>query len=373
MIYNNSEIKKLGFGFMRLPVCNNEIDIEKTKEMVDEFLANGFTYFDTAYGYHSQKSELAINETLVKRHPRDSFILATKLPAWSGAKTAEEAKAMFDTSLERTGAGYFDFYLLHNMGGVRTKVFEDFGIWEFLIEKKAKGLIKKLGFSFHGDAVSLEEILSKRSDVVDFVQLQINYADWFDNTVQSKKCYEVARKYGKEIIVMEPIRGGALINPPKAVKDVFDNSGIEQNMAAWALRYSASFEGVITVLSGMSSMEQLTENIATFKNFKPMTEGEQQVIAKAQEEFAKIKSIPCTNCRYCVKDCPAGIDIPMILAAMNSKLVYDDLNRAKGQYSFALKNGNAPESCVNCGQCEEACPQYIEIIKELGVIAETLG
>ncbi len=372
MIYNNKEIPKLGLGLMRLPMINGEVDVEKTTEMVDILMQNGFTYFDTAYGYHEQKSEGIAKKVLVDRYPRESFQLATKLPAWAGAKNEEEAKSMFYTSMERAGVDYFDFFLLHNLGGKRTRLFDDFHIWDFLAEQKALGKIKKLGFSMHDTADALEKVLSKHSDV-DFVQLQINYADWENSTIQSKKCYEVARKYEKEIIIMEPIRGGLLANPPKQVFDILNEGNVSQSCASWALRYAASLDGVITVLSGMSDIEQVKENISFMKDFKPLSDDEQKIIAKAQEAMAQIPSIPCTNCQYCVKDCPCAIPIPDMLGAMNKKLIYNDLTAARGSYAFFSKLSNVKASaCVKCGLCESVCPQKILIISELEKIVEDL-
>ena len=213
-------IPKLGFGLMRLPMIGEEVDIEQTKEMVDLFMKAGFTYFDTAYGYLGGKSEEAVKTALVDRYPRDSFTIATKLPAWAGAKTADEAKEMFFTSLRRTGAGYFDFYLLHNLGGERTAKFDEYGIWDFVQEQKAKGLIKHIGFSMHDSAEALDKVLTAHPEV-EFVQLQINYADWDSPSVQSRLCYETARHHGKPVVIMEPVKGGNLANLPESVAKVF--------------------------------------------------------------------------------------------------------------------------------------------------------
>ncbi len=372
MLYNNKEISKLGLGLMRLPMLDKEVDIEKTKEMVDLLIENGFTYFDTAYGYHDQKSEIVAKKVLVERYPRESFQLTTKLPAWFGAKNEAEAQQMFYTSLERTGVEYFDFFLLHNLGGKRTRLFDDYHIWDFLTEQKKLGKIKKLGFSMHDTADALETILQAHSDV-DFVQLQINYADWNNVTIQSKKCYEVARKYGKEIIIMEPIRGGLLANPPKEVAEILKAADKDQSFASWALRYAASLDGIITVLSGMSNIEQVTENISFMKDFKPLTESEKNTIQKAQEAMAKIPSIPCTSCYYCVKDCPCAIPIPDMLGSMNKKLIYNDIPSAKGSYAFFSNlNGVKASACIKCGLCESVCPQKISIISELETIVKEL-
>ncbi len=364
MHYLGEEIPKLGFGLMRLPKKDDKvtIDVEKVKVMVDSFLAAGFTYFDTAYVY--QGSEAATKLALVDRHPRESYQLASKLPAWAGAKTAEEARAMFYTSLERTGAGYFDYYLLHNLGGDRIKFFDDYGIWEFAQEIKAKGLVKHVGFSLHDTADVLDKILTDHPEM-EFVQLQINYADWENDEVQSRLCYETARKHNKPVIIMEPVRGGLLAKPPRAIEELFKSVNPAASAASWALRYAASLEGVITVLSGMSDDAQMSDNLATFKNFKPLDKKESETIKKAQEIFASVKTIPCTDCKYCVKGCPENIAIPGIFDAMNRYLIYENLPTARGKYKRATKEAGTAGKCIECGQCESVCPQHIGIIEEL--------
>ena len=278
--YLGESIPKLGFGLMRLPMNGEKIDVEQTKKMVDKFISEGFCYFDTAYGYNDGASEAAAKEALVDRYPREKFLLATKLPAWAGAKSREEAEQMFYTSLERTGAGYFDFYLLHNLGEERTHFFDDYDIWNFLQERKKEGLIRHLGFSMHDKADVLDRILTEHPEM-EFVQLQINYADWEDPTIESRKCYEVARKHGKPVIIMEPVKGGTLANPPKEVTDILKTADAEASPSSWAIRFAASLDGVITVLSGMSNMEQMEDNTSYMKEFAPLSEDEQKVIAKA--------------------------------------------------------------------------------------------
>lgn len=373
MSYLGQDIPKLGFGLMRLPMSGKEVDIEQTKTMVDKFLAAGYTYFDTAYGYIDGKSEEAAKAALVDRYPRESFQLATKLPAWAGPKTAEEAKAMLTTSLARTGAGYFDFYLLHNCGGERTKAFDNYGIWDYALEMKAQGLIRHVGFSFHDHADVLEDILTKHPEM-EFVQLQINYADWNSDSIQSAKCLEVARKHNKPVIIMEPVKGGLLANPPKAVTDILDSLDANASYPGWALRFAASQDNIITVLSGMSTIAQMEDNLATMSDFKPLDNQEMDGIMKASEALAAIPSIPCTGCRYCVKDCPAGIAIPDCFDQMNRYLVYDDLNGARGGYKGWVTNvlGAPASTCLQCGQCEAVCPQQIAIIDELARLAEVL-
>lgn len=362
--YLGSEIKSLGFGLMRLPMLGDEVDIEQTKTMVDMFLDAGFTYFDTAYGYLNGKSEAAVKTALVDRYPRESFQLATKLPAWAGPKTAEEAQQMFYTSLNRTGAKYFDFYLLHNLGNERTAFFEKYGIWEFVQQRKKEGLIKHVGFSFHDTADVLEHVLSEHPEM-EFVQLQINYADWEDPRVQSRKCYEVARKHNKPVIIMEPVKGGSLANLPDSVTKAFQNADPSVSTSSWALRFAASLDGLITVLSGMSNVEQMKDNLETMTDFKPLSETEQKVIVQAQHALAEIPKVPCTACQYCVKGCPQQINIPGIFEAMNTQLVFNNFESAKGNYSWNTRNGAKASDCIQCGQCEAACPQHIKIIDQL--------
>lgn len=369
MTHLGNGIKKLGFGLMRLPMLGENVDIEQTKQMVDLFLKKGFTYFDTAYGYLNGKSEMAIKEALIDRYPRESFQLATKLPAWAGAQTADEAKEMFWTSLKRTGAGYFDFYLMHNLGGSRTQAFDKFGIWDFLAEQKEKGLIKHLGFSFHDKADILDEVLNKHPEM-EFVQLQINYADWESETVESGKCYEVARKHHKPVIIMEPVKGGSLANLPEALTDIFKKANSSASLPSWAIRYAASLDGLITVLSGMSTLDQMKDNLSFMEDFKPLNESEQEVISKVQKALKEIPRIPCTDCQYCVKGCPQEIVIPRIFGAMNNYLIYDNLVGAKGNYGFETREGGRASECIECGQCETACPQHIHIIDELKKAAQ---
>jgi len=366
-------MKKLGFGLMRLPMLEKEVDIEQTKQMVDLFLERGFDYFDTAYGYIGGKSEMAVKTALVERHPRESFKLATKLPAWaSSVKTAEDAKAMLYTSLERTGAGYFDYYLLHSLGGTRTELYERYGLWDFAAEQKAKGVLRKVGFSFHDSAEALDELLKAHPEV-DFVQLQINYADWESKNVQSRLCYETARRHGKEIIIMEPVKGGSLANlPPETAKPMLDYAP-DASLSSWAIRYAASLEGVITVLSGMSTLAQVEDNTSYMQHFQPLNAQEQSVIHRVQELLEKSDRVACTDCRYCLKGCPANVKIAPIFAAMNIYKVYNDLRSAKSEYRYLTSEGGGADACIACGQCEAACPQKLPIIELLQQAKELLG
>jgi len=372
--YLGQSIPKLGFGLMRLPAKDGAIDIPQTCEMVDMFLAKGFTYFDTAYGYGNGASEEAAKKCLVDRYPRESFQLATKLPAWAGAKTAEEARAMFDTSLRRTGAGYFDFYLLHNLGGERTKVFDDFGIWDFLQEKKQAGLIRHLGFSFHDKAEVLDQILTAHPEM-EFVQLQINYVDWESDSVEARKCYETARKHGKPVIIMEPVKGGNLATPPQSVAQIMKDYAPEKSCSSWAIRFAASLEGLVCVLSGMSDLEQMADNLATMENFQPLSGEERAVLDKVCAAFAAIPTVPCTACSYCTKDCPAQVAIPGCFEAYNKYLTYNSMASAGSTYGWRTSGDghNKAGACIGCGQCEQVCPQHISIREELKKVAEVFG
>jgi predicted aldo/keto reductase-like oxidoreductase len=368
MNYLGKDIPKLGFGLMRLPMLEKQIDIEQTKVMVDKFLAAGFTYFDTAYGYNNGKSEEAAKIALIDRYPREKFQFATKLPAWAGAKNAEEARQMFFTSLERTGAEYFDFYLLHNCGSERTKAFDDFGMWDFVLEQREKGLVKHVGFSLHDTADVLDDILTKHPEM-EFVQLQINYADWNNPSVQSARCFETAKKHGKPVVIMEPVKGGMLAKPIPAVAEILNEAIPHASPASLAIRFAASLDNVITVLSGMSDIGQMEDNLATMSDFCPLSDAEYAVIERVRDALDAIESIPCTSCGYCVKGCPQGIPIPHIFGVMNQYLVFDSLAPAKGLYGLYTRSGNTAETCTECGQCESVCPQSIGVTQELKRVA----
>ena len=373
MAFRNPELldtKKLGFGLMRLPKLDDgSIDIEQVKVMVDKFLEAGFTYFDTAYVYEAGESEKAAKVALFDRHPRESFTFATKLNA-SAAKDAEDAKAQFETSMERTGAGYFDFYLLHNINGKNADRYEEWGLWEFMRELKASGKIKNLGFSFHGTPDLLRKTLTEHPEV-DFCQLQVNYADMNEPAVCSAENVAICNEFGVPFTIMEPVKGGTLANPPKAVAAVFDEANPNVSYPSWAIRFAASQPGVLTVLSGMSNIEQMEDNIATMKDFEPMGAEDMAVMDKARSIIEGIDSIKCTACEYCTPGCPMSIPIPEYFKAMNSILIYDD--RAAGEKRFArvssAEGAGLPSSCIMCGQCEAACPQSLTIIQYLQDVA----
>lgn len=365
-------IKKLGFGLMRLPKTGEAIDVEQTKQMVDLFMDAGFTYFDTAWAYAG--SEDAIREALVERYPRESFQLATKAAPWIGCESREDAVAQLETSLKQTGAGYFDFYLLHNLGEFRTHFFDQWGMWDWIAEKKAEGVIRHAGFSFHSTPEELDELLSAHPEM-EFVQLQINYADWDNPAVQSRRCYEVARKHHKPVIIMEPVKGGMLANPPEQVASVLKAAEPNSSVASWAIRFAASLPGVITVLSGMSDVAQMQDNLSYMRTFETLTDAQRATIERAQHELAKIPLIPCTRCNYCAKVCPNEIGISGTFTAMNMHTLYGDLETAKKERTWQVdRHGKRPaDDCIKCGRCEQACPQHIKIRDELARSIELFG
>ena len=364
--YFGENTPKLGFGLMRLPKEKDnptKIDIERTKEMVDMFMKAGLTYFDTAFVYDGGESEKAAKLALIDRYPRESYTLATKLASFAATDEAS-AKQELLTSLERTGAGYIDYYLLHALQDGNYKKYDEWHLWDYVKEMKEKGLIKHWGFSFHSTPERLDEILTAHPDA-EFVQLQINYADWNNPDVQSRACYEVARKHGKSIVVMEPIKGGTLANPPKAVRDLLTSARPDLSVASWAIRFVASLDGIITVLSGMSTEEQMADNLSYMADFKPLSEDEKKVIKQAQDILDGIDSIPCTSCHYCTDGCPMQIPIPEIFSARNKQLIWEQKEAGQADYDKAVSNKGMASACIQCGQCEGVCPQHIDIINRL--------
>ena len=369
--YFGEKTPKLGFGLMRLPkTADGGIDIPQTCEMVDLFLAGGQTYFDTAYVYDAGGSEIAARKALVERHPREAFTLATKLNVKANGCTGEaSAKQQLATSLERTGAGYFDYYLLHAVGEGNIGLYDAWGIWDFVKEAKTKGLIRHWGFSFHGSTGLLDRLLTEHPDA-EFVQLQINYADWENRNVNSRINYETARRHGKSIVVMEPVKGGMLANPPAPVAEVLRAANPAASMASWAIRYVASLDGMLTVLSGMSNVAQMRDNLSFMANFQPLSAQEQAAVARAQEALAAVASIPCTACHYCTEGCPMQIPIPEIFSARNQEMIWAQSERAKRMYQHAVRDRGQASQCIACGQCEGVCPQHIDIIDQLKTCAE---
>jgi len=364
-------IPKLGFGLMRLPMLSDGIDLEQTKQMVDLFLSSGFNYFDTAYGYANGESERTAKAALVDRYPRDRFYLATKLPAWAGANTRSEAEQMFYTSLERTGAGYFDFYLLHNLGQDRTQYFEDYGIWDFVQKRKAEGLIRHIGFSIHDTAEALDKVLTAHPEV-EFVQLQINYADWENPGVQSRLCYETARRHGKPVIIMEPVKGGTLSKLPPKADDILKKVRPDLSISSWGVRFAASLPGVITVLSGMSTLQQMQDNLSYMRSFQPLNAAELAAVSEVRTILDSVPTIPCTGCAYCLSDCPKHVAIPWSFEALNLLSVYGSMDVARSAYALPqmFQGKVRAGECIACGKCEKVCPQHIPIIENLKKAAE---
>ncbi|MBR0136932.1 MAG: aldo/keto reductase [Erysipelotrichaceae bacterium] len=359
-VFTGKEKLKLGFGLMRLP--RNEdgtIDVEQTSQMVDLFIEAGGTYFDTAFAYPG--SEEAIRKALVERYPRDSYTLASKLMVQpDGSIDEETAKKEIYTSLERSGAGYLDYYLVHAVQRGNYQLYEKYGIWDYVKSLKEQGLIRHYGFSFHADPELLIELLEKHPDA-EFVQLQINYADWENPGVNSRKNWEICKQYGKPVTVMEPVKGGILADPIDTVKEIFDAENTGASYASWALRFVASKDNLLVVLSGMSSLDQMKDNLSFMKDFQPLNEHEEEVIRKAQEALNADQSIPCTACHYCTKGCPMNIPIPEIFTVENRKKGSPEF-RTKREYTIVTAGKGKASDCIQCGQCESVCPQHLPII-----------
>lgn len=368
------EAKKLGFGMMRLPLTDESnarsVDLPQVFHMVDAFLDRGFTYFDTAYMYHNFTSEEIVREAVVKRHPRDSFTIATKMPVVF-LKRAKDHDRIFNEQLKKCGVDYFDYYLLHDLGRAHYKIAKRLDTFGYVAELKRKGLVRQMGFSFHDTADVLEEILTAHPDV-DFVQLQVNYLDWENEGIQSRRCLEVARAHHKHVIVMEPVKGGSLAKVPPEAENMFRSIHPEMSVASWALRFAASQENVMMVLSGMSSMEQLEDNMGFMADFKPLNEQEYQAIASAVGIINGTIAIPCTACRYCTDGCPKKIDIPKYFALYNAdkQSVNQGFSIQQGYYE-TYSHGHAKASdCIACGKCEQICPQHLPITRLLGRCAD---
>ena len=366
--------KELGFGLMRLPLTDPNdgasVDVELLKTMVDAFLEKGFTYFDTAWMYCGFQSECAIREALVKRHPRDSYTLADKLHA-GFLKTKEDRERIFQEQLRKTGVDYFDYYLLHDVGTDHYKTYQELDCFRWLEEKKAQGLARHIGFSYHDNAELLDRVLTEHPEV-EFVQLQLNYLDWDSEGVQSRKCYETAVKHGKPVIVMEPVKGGTLARVPESVEKMFREARPEMSIPSWAIRFAASLEHVMVVLSGMSNMEQLLDNTDYMADFQPLSAQEQALVKKAVDAINSTIAIPCTGCSYCTEGCPQRIAIPKYFSLYNADLqeIKEKSWRPQGEYYTRLTmNFGKASDCLECGQCEQVCPQHLPIIRHLKDVA----
>ncbi len=365
------KLPKLGFGMMRLPQQEGQIDMEQVCDMVDRYMLSGMNYFDTAYMYCDGRSEGVVKEALVKRYPRESFYLTTKLPQWM-MNSKEDRDKILNDQLERTGAGYFDIYLLHSIEeGGNYEGYLKYDCFNWAMEKKAEGKIRHFGFSFHGTPELLEEILSKHPEV-EIVQIQLNYADWENPLVQSGKLYEILRKYNLPILVMEPVKGGMLAKTALEIEDLMKKERPNASIASWALRFAASLPGVVTVLSGMSTKEQIEDNLSTFTSFEPLSKKEQEVLHLVVEAMSKMETIACTDCRYCMDGCPQGILIPEVFKAVNTLRLYGEDMRPHFFYNGLVERSARAGSCVECGQCESVCPQHLSIMDLLKEASERL-
>lgn len=359
--------KNFGFGCMRLPMADGEVDIKEMNRMVDTFLENGFNYFDTAHGYLQGKSEKALKVSLTDRYERSRFILTNKLTNFF-FKKEEDIRPFFEQQLKDCGVKYFDYYLMHAQGADNFKFFKSCRAYETAFALKEEGKVKHVGISFHDKAEVLEQILTEYPQI-EVVQIQFNYVDYDDPAVESRKCYEVCRKYGKPVIVMEPVKGGNLVNLPESAKDIFDELG-EGSPASYAIRFAAGFEGIDMVLSGMSSYEQMVDNIGYMKEFQPLNDNEMEAVRKVQDIFKGMNLIPCTACRYCEAGCPKKIAIPDLFAVMNTKQIYHDWNADYYYNNVHTAQGRKASDCIKCGKCEKACPQHLEIRRLLEDVAK---
>lgn len=359
---------KLGFGLMRLPKDKQgQIKLDEVQRMVDSYMERGFNYFDTAYVYEG--SEEAIRQTLVEKYPRDVYTLADKLPAWK-LTCQEDVERIFQESLNRTGVDYFDFYLLHSVEKSHYPTYEKYQCFDFIQEMKKQGKIKYMGFSFHDDADFLDKVLTEHPEI-DFVQLQLNYLDWENGVIQSRRNYEVARKHHKPIVVMEPIKGGTLASFSDDIEKIYKDYAPQKSIASWALRYVASLDGVMTILSGMSNAQQMNDNLDTMTHFEKINDKEAKLIKQVTDQVLSYPTIPCTKCRYCTPGCPMHIQIPDLFTAYNSAKMYGENRRYDTYYKDHSTGDYQPaKACIACGQCESVCPQHLEIISLLKEVSE---
>ena len=350
--------KNFGFGCMRLPMNGDKVDYAEFSKMVDLFIDSGFNYFDTAHGYLDGKSETAIRDCLATRYQREKFVLTNKLTNFY-FKTEADIRPFFESQLKLCGVDYFDFYLMHAQSKTIFEKFKSCHAYEQALQFKAEGKIKHLGISFHDTAEVLEEIL-KEYPQIEVVQIQLNYVDYDDAAVQSRKCLEVCNKYGKPVIVMEPVKGGNLANLPEEAKKYIDelNGG---SAASYAIRFAAGSDGVFMTLSGMSDLEQMNDNLSFMKDFKPLDERETAAIENVKRTFKSMNMIPCTACRYCVAGCPKHISIPDLFACLNAKKIYHTWNADYYYREVHTKNKGKASDCIKCGKCEAACPQHLPI------------
>jgi len=367
MAYFDNIKKNFGFGCMRLPMVDGEVDYALTKQMVDTFLAKGFNYFDTAHGYLGGKSEIALKECLTSRYPRDAYILTNKLSSHFISK-AEDIRPLFRQQLDACGVDYFDFYLMHAQDKNSFRKYKEIRAYEISLELLSEGKIRHFGISFHDQADVLEQILTEYPQI-EVVQIQLNYVDFDDPSVQARKCLEVCRKLGKPAIIMEPVKGGSLVNLPSEAQKVFDDLGGGSN-ASYAIRFAASQEGVMMVLSGMGDMDMMNDNCSYMENFQPLNEEENAAVTKVCEIFRNLGAVPCTACRYCTEVCPQGISIPDLFACLNAKKIFNNWNTGYYYNNIHTKNGGKASQCLKCGLCENICPQHLNIRELLDEVAK---
>lgn len=359
--------KNFGFGCMRLPMKGSEVDYAEFERMVDAFLAEGFNYFDTAHGYLQGRSETALRDCLARRYPREAFILTDKLTEPYFQKEAD-IRPFFESQLKACGVEYFDFYLMHAQSRENFEKFRRCRAYETAFDLKKEGKIGHVGISFHDTAEMLERILIAYPQI-EVVQIQFNYLDYEDPAVQSRKCYEVCRKYKKPVIVMEPVKGGNLVNLPEDAKSVFARLGTA-SPASYAIRFAAGFEGMFMVLSGMSDMAQMQDNLSYMKDFRPLDEEERRAVGEVRDILRSMRLIACTVCRYCTDGCPKHISIPDLFSCMNAKVGYHDWSAGFFYREVFTKNNGKASECIGCGKCERACPQHLPIRSLLKDVAK---
>lgn len=359
-------MKKLAFGLMRLPMNGEDVNIEAVKKMVDMFMEKGFTYFDTAWMYCKGKSETAIKECLVDRYPRDSYTLTDKLPSYE-IKSYEDRNRVFNEQKRKTGLDYFDYYWLHAVSQKSLETFDKFDCWDFIKAKKDAGEIKHIGFSFHDSPELLDEVLNKHPEV-EYVQLQLNYLDWLSEDVRAKECYEVCVKHNKQVMVMEPVKGGTLVKLPDEAEKLLKEKEPNMSTASWAIRFAASLDNVYMVLSGMTTLEQMQDNLSYMEDFKPLSDQEHELCLKVAQIINSTVIVPCTGCEYCISTCPIGMPIPKLFSLYNA-----NKQGAKSESSLAQRanyydiqnQGPTIDECLDCGACENICPQHLTIRKYL--------
>lgn len=366
-MYFENVKKNFGFGCMRFPLVDGKVELKETARMIDAFLEAGFNYFDTAHGYLDGQSEPALRECLTSRYPREKYILTNKLSTHHFTKN-EEIRPLFQSQLEACGVEYFDFYLMHAQDKGIFEKYKQCCAYETALEFLAEGRIKHFGISFHDQAEVLEQILTEYPQI-EVVQLQLNYVDFDDPSVQSGKCLEVCRKYGKPVIVMEPVKGGSLAKLPEEAQAIFDALGNAGN-ASYAIRFAAGQEGVMMVLSGMGNLEMVNDNIGYMKDFQPLSERESAAVDQVCAIFRNLGTVPCTACRYCMEVCPQGIAIPILFACLNSRKIFHNWNSSYYYKEIHTRDGRRASDCIKCGKCEKLCPQHLPIRELLVSVAD---